>query len=129
MKIRRRLLKKMRNSLKKIYISKAEIKYTNNNTMITIYVVDKEKDILKRRYIVTKKIINENMYDNFFSIYKLNIITLHSLLNRLKTNYFYTKSIINKRNYLNYKLKFFYKLKLLKNLYIKKILTIMIIKY
>jgi hypothetical protein len=47
--------RKKRNLLRKIFVSKAEIKHTNNKAIITIYIYNKEKSILKRGLTKLKK--------------------------------------------------------------------------
>ena len=46
----------------KIYVSKAEIKHTNNKAIITIYLFNKEKSILKRKL---RQLIQE--YKNLYT--------------------------------------------------------------
>ena len=41
--------KKKRKSYNKIFVSKAEIKHTNSKAIITIYVYNREKLILKKK--------------------------------------------------------------------------------
>jgi len=43
-------LKKRRNFLNRIFVSDANIKYTNNKAKITLYTINKEKKALKRKY-------------------------------------------------------------------------------
>lgn len=42
------LLKRRRNLLRRIYVSSAEIKHTNNKAIITLYTVNREKNALKK---------------------------------------------------------------------------------
>ena len=43
------LLRRRRTFLRKIYVSNAEIKHTNNKAIITLFTVNREKKILKKR--------------------------------------------------------------------------------
>jgi hypothetical protein len=44
------LLRKRRNLLRRIFVSNAEIKYTNNKAVITLYIVNREKRILTKKF-------------------------------------------------------------------------------
>ena len=45
------LLKRKRNFLRKIFTSDAEIKHTNNKAIITLYTLNREKNVLKKKYL------------------------------------------------------------------------------
>ena len=49
-------LKRKRSLLKRIYVSNVEVKHTNNKAIITLYVLNTKKNILKKRYEKSKKI-------------------------------------------------------------------------
>ena len=49
------LLRRRRTFLRKIYVSNAEIKHTNNKAIITLFTVNREKKILKRKYLKINK--------------------------------------------------------------------------
>ena len=42
------LLKRRRNLLRRIHVSNAEIKHTNNKAIITLYTLNREKNVLKK---------------------------------------------------------------------------------
>ena len=44
------LLKRRRNLLRRIFVSNTEIKHTNNKAIITLYTINREKNVLKKKY-------------------------------------------------------------------------------
>ena len=50
------LLKRRRNFLRRIFISNAEIKHTNDKIVITLYALNREIDILKKKYFKINKV-------------------------------------------------------------------------
>jgi len=51
------LLRRRRTFLRRIYVSNAEIKHTNNKAIITLFTVNRENKVLKIKYL---KIIKKN---------------------------------------------------------------------
>jgi hypothetical protein len=49
---------KKRNSLRKIYVSKAEVKHTNSKALINIFIFNREKRVLKKNISMFKCISN-----------------------------------------------------------------------
>ena len=49
------LLKRRRNLLRRIHVSNAEIKHTNNKAIITLYTLNREKNVLKKKYLKINK--------------------------------------------------------------------------
>nr|YP_010303540.1 ribosomal protein S3 [Purpureocillium takamizusanense]UNI92569.1 ribosomal protein S3 [Purpureocillium takamizusanense] len=64
------LLRKRRNFLKRIYISNAEIKHTNNKAIITLYIVNKEKKRLRKKYFKIIQKGNTKLIENLIKYYK-----------------------------------------------------------
>jgi len=60
------LLKRRRNFLRRIHVSNAEIKHTNNKAIVTLYTINREKNVLKQKYLKINK--------NIKKIYKKSII-------------------------------------------------------
>lgn len=48
------LLKRRRNLLRRIHVSNAEIKHTNNKAIITLYTLNREKNVLKKKIFKNK---------------------------------------------------------------------------
>lgn len=49
------LLKRRRNLLRRIHVSNAEIKHTNSKAIITLYTINREKNVLKKKYLKINK--------------------------------------------------------------------------
>lgn len=70
-------LKRRHSLLRRIYVSNVEIKHTNNKAIITLYVINTQKNTLYKRYIKSKR---------FFESLKLNILKIQQNLfeNKIK---------------------------------------------
>nr|YP_009750533.1 ribosomal protein S3 [Tolypocladium cylindrosporum]QIJ60538.1 ribosomal protein S3 [Tolypocladium cylindrosporum] len=123
------LLRRRRNFLRKIYVSNAEIKHTNNKAIITLFTVNREKKILKKKYLKINKKVSKNLIKRYFLLYKNNITKIHEILNKQKNEYAFISDKISKRKFLTYKLEYLNKFIELKNLYLKKVWSIIISKY
>nr|UNI91549.1 ribosomal protein S3 [Tolypocladium cylindrosporum] len=123
------LLRRRRNFLRKIYVSNAEIKHTNNKAIITLFTVNREKKILKKKYLKINKKVSKNLIKRYFLLYKKNITKIHEILNKQKNEYAFISDKISKRKFLTYKLEYLNKFIELKNLYLKKVWSIIISKY
>ena len=65
------LLKRRRNLLRRIHVSNAEIKHTNNKAIITLYTLNREKNVLKKKYLkINKKISKKLIAKRYFLLYK-----------------------------------------------------------
>ena len=115
------LLKRRRNFLRRIYVSNAEIKHTNNKAIITLFTINREKKILKKKYLKINKKVSKNLIKRYFLLYKNNIAKIYEILNKYKDEYIFISDKISKKNFLNSKLKYLNKFIKLKNLYLKKI--------
>jgi hypothetical protein len=126
------LLRRRRNFLRRIYVSNAEIKHTNNKAIITLFTVNKEKKLLKKKYLKINKKISKNLIKRYFLLYKSNINKIYEILNGArvsKNEYAFISDKISKRRFLQYKLEYLNQFITLKNLYLKKIWSVIINRY
>lgn len=121
------LLRRRRNFLRRIYVSNAEIKHTNNKAIITLFTVNREKKLLKKKYLKINKKISKNLIKRYFLLYKNNINKIYEILNvslactTNKNEYAFISDKISKRKFLQSKLEYLNQFINLKNLYLKKI--------
>jgi hypothetical protein len=123
------LLKRRRNFLRRIFTSNAEIKHTNNKIIITLYILNREKNILKEKYLKMNYAINEKLITKFFRLYRRNIRFIHRIYVILNNRYKFIPSFIRKDLYLKLKLDNFNKLKKLKYIYLKSVWSNFIARY
>ena len=124
------LLKRRRNLLRRIHVSNAEIKHTNNKAIITLYTINREKNVLKKKYLkINKKISKRLIAKRYFLLYKENIYKIYNILNKYKDQYIFINDIIRKKKFIKYKLQYLNKFIKLKNLYLKKVWGILLNKY
>lgn len=123
------LLKRRRNFLRRIFTSNAEIKHTNNKIIITLYVLNREKNILKKKYLKMNNIVNKKLIQQFYSLYKHNLRKINKVYILLNTKYKFIPSVIRKNMYLKSKIENLNKLKNLKHIYLKKIWSKLIDRY
>lgn len=120
------LLRRRRTFLRKIYVSNAEIKHTNNKAIITLFTVNREKKILKKKYLKINKKINQNLMRRYLLLYKNNVSKIYDIIN--KDDNFLLNAVqadgnykITKKGFLKYKLEYLNKFIKLKHLYLRKI--------
>ena len=127
------LLKRRRNLLRRIYVSNAEIKHTNNKAIITLYTVNREKNVLKKKYLkINKKISKRLIAKRYFGLYKENIYKIYNILNKYRNNgtsSIFINDIVRKKNFVKYKLQYLNQFIKLKNLYLKKVWGIIVNEY
>lgn len=135
------LLKRRRNLLRRIHISNAEIKHTNNKAIITLYTINREKNVLKKKYLeINKKISKRLIAKRYFLLYKNNIHKIYNILNKYKDvghasyatgvhDRIFINDVLRKKEFIIYKLEYLNKFIKLKNLYLKKVWGIIINKY
>lgn len=114
-------LKKRRNFLRKIITSNTEIKHTNNKIIVTLYVLNREKKLLKKKYLKMNNIINEKLIKQFYLLYIENLISMRNIFRYLKKKYTFFPRVIRKNIYIKAKIENLNKFKILKNIYLKKI--------
>lgn len=115
------LLRRRRLLLRRIYVSNAEIKHTNNKAIITLFTVNREKKVLKRKYLKINKKISQNLIKRYFLLYKNNIPKIYDILNKHKDEYIFISDKITKKRFLRYKLEYLNRFIKLKHLYLRKI--------
>jgi len=122
------LLKRRRNLLRRIHVSNAELKHTNNKAIITLYTINREKNVLKKKYLKINKRIGQRLIaKRYFLLYKNNIHKIYNILNKYKdagvnnNERIFINDIIRKKEFIKYKLQYLNKFITLKNLYLKKV--------
>ena len=124
------LLKRRRNLLRRIHVSNAEIKHTNNKAIITLYTLNREKNILKKKYLkINKKISKKLIAKRYFLLYKENIEKIYKILGEYKDQYIFISDIIRKTKFIKYKLEYLNKFIKLKDLYLKKVWGVILNQY
>lgn len=123
------LLRRRRNFLRRIFTSNAEIKHTNNKIIITLYVLNREKNILKKKYLNMSYLIHKNLIEIIFSNYRNKIKKINKICVWLNNKYKFKPSVLRKNIYLKSKIENLNKVKKLKLLYLKKMWTKLIIHY
>jgi hypothetical protein len=127
------LLRRRRTFLRKIYVSNAEIKHTNNKAIITLFTVNREKKILKNKYLKINKKINQNLINRYLLLYKNNVSKIYDIINKHKDEHDFLS--VNKgykttkKGFLKYRLEYLSKFIKLKHLYLRKIWSVIISKY
>jgi hypothetical protein len=121
-RIIRRLGRKTR-SFSRIFVSNAEIKYVNHKAKITLYMVNREKNILKKKFFYLNKIIMGNsLKNNYYKHYKKSIIRIHSFLEKFNYKYIFISSVVRKKDFMKYKLKYLNRFIYFKHLYLNSII-------
>lgn len=127
------LLRRRRTFLRKIYVSNAEIKHTNNKAIITLFTVNREKKILKRKYLKINKKISQNLIRRYLLLYKNNVSNIYDIINNHKflsvNGLGGAHNKMTKKGFLNYRLEYLNKFLKLKDLYLRKIWSVIISKY
>lgn len=123
------LLRRRRTFLRKIYVSNAEIKHTNNKAIITLFTVNREKKILKRKYLKINKKISQNLIRRYLLLYKNNVSNIYDIINNHKFLSVNGGNKMTKKGFLNYRLEYLNKFIKLKDLYLRKIWSVIISKY
>lgn len=131
------LLRRRRTFLRKIYVSNAEIKHTNNKAIITLFTVNREKKILKKKYLKINKKINQNLMRRYLLLYKNNVSKIYDIINKDEHNFLLNAAqadgkynpLRTKKGFLKYKLEYLNKFIKLKHLYLRKIWSVIISKY
>jgi hypothetical protein len=119
------ILKRRRNLLKRIFVSNAEIKHTNNKAKITLYTINREKKILKEKYFRISRVIYKELYRRYFSNRKKYRNLIYKMLSKQYEN---KKELIRKRNYLNSKFNFLQEFIGLDYIFFKQMWTVMVRK-
>jgi hypothetical protein len=119
------LLKRRRKFMKNIHISDAEIKHTNSKAIITLYTINREKKILRKKFLNLNENFSLTLIRSYLFLYKNNISAIYNLLNQYKYIYqsrtILLKGLLKKNKYISYKLNYLNTFLKLKHLYAKKI--------
>jgi hypothetical protein len=104
LKFRRRRIKSRRYSAKRIFVSRAEIKHTNNKVIITVYTYNKHKNffLYKLKKLKNSLLLSKKMITNLHSNSKNGIPSIINLyLKSLNINLFkeFINITINKDNF------------------------------
>jgi hypothetical protein len=130
-------LLKRRKFLRRIYVSNVEIKHTNNKAKITLYTINREKKILKEKYMKLYKKISFKLFKDYIYLYKNHINNINSFLSgtnssalaktlEIKNEYFFEGDLIRKKNYLNHKWNYLQIFLKLNNLLLRKTWSLLI---
>lgn len=125
-------LKRKRKHLRKVYLSNAEIKHTNNKAIITLYTLNREKNILRKKYLAINGKLSRYLIRQSYKFYKKNLFRFYKSLNKAlihKNKYMFTSDIIRKKSFLKYKLDYLNKFLKLKHLYLRKIWSVLLRNY
>lgn len=118
-----RRLRERRTFIRKIFVSDAEIKHTNDKVKITLFAVNREKKVLKKKYIKLYKKMSLELLKRYFYLYKNYILNLYSHLNKrfAYRDWDYLSSKVTPENYVKFKLNYLSVFIKLNNLLLKKI--------
>lgn len=119
-------LKRRRNFLTKIFVSDAEIKHTNNKAKITLYTINREKKVLKTKYVKLYKRLSLNLFTRYIFLYRNYIKSIYIFLHenlKVRNESFFESDLISKKNYVEHKLDYLRIFLRLNNLLLKKIWT------
>lgn len=115
--------KNRRLSMNKIYISKAEVKHTNNNAILTVYIFNRQRIVLLKKIKKYRNIFLSFLNYYFFklnnkSFFKKNLqeITIRNLNNKLKISSKLNNKILFRNKIFKFNTKFNKNKKLNKNL-------------
>jgi hypothetical protein len=78
--LKRKKLLKRRKFLRRIFVSNVEIKHTNSKAKITLYTINREKEILKKKYMKLYKKISNKLLKSYIYLYKNHIKNIYSFL-------------------------------------------------
>jgi hypothetical protein len=125
-----KLLARKRRTFSKIFISKPEIKYTNDKAKITLFVINRDKSITKNKYFfLNQTIINQFLNKRYELHYKKSILRIYDILNKFKYQYIYYTSFIKKSRFTKYKFQYLNKFIYFKHLYLKSIINHLIYNF
>ncbi len=116
-------LKERRTFLRKIFVSDAEIKHTNDKVKITLFAVNREKKILKQKYITLYKKMSIELLKRYIYLYKNYIFNLYLHLNNkynIRNEDFFSYAVTSE-NYVKHRLNYLSIFLILNNLLLKKI--------
>lgn len=89
-----------RSSTKQLFVSKPEVKQTNDNATITVYTFDREKRLWNRKLFFLRKWLNENLLGKRLRKKKSKLKLIYKLMRSkkiIKKNLMFKKHIIYKK--------------------------------
>ena len=122
-------LKKRRHFLRRIFVSDIEVKHTNKKAKITLYTVNREKNLLKTKYNKILKKINYFLFEKYAFLHNEFLNSLIGITNKifyLKKRYFFIQETIKKSHYINHKFDYLKVFLMLNRLFLEKVWSIMI---
>jgi hypothetical protein len=123
-------LKRRRKEIKRIYVSDANIKYTNNKAKITLFTVNKMKKTLKRKNYKLNIALRYKLFKFYSLLYKKYIENINKFLTQYfeySKPYIFARDLINKRTHLRNIFRFLSRFLEINRLILKK-MWILIIK-
>jgi hypothetical protein len=117
------LLKRRRKFLRRIFVSNAEIKHTNNKAKIVLYTINREKKILNQKYLRLSRVIYKELCKRYSYVRK---DFRNYIFNILSKEYKITNEYIRKSNFINDKFKFIHEFITIDNIFFKQMWTFMI---
>nr|QHD26791.1 Ribosomal proteins 3 [Podosphaera xanthii] len=116
------LLKRRRNFLRKIFSSRVEIRYINDKVIITLYVLNRERELLQKKFVKMNSLIKRSLIRRWFNLmYKNKLSKIHRTFNSLNNKYLFLPSMMRKNLYLKSKIENFNKFKIFKSFHMEKI--------
>lgn len=122
-------LRKRRHFLRRIFVSDIEVKHTNKKAKITLYTVNREKNLLKTKYNKILKKINYFLFEKYTFLHNEFLNSLIKITNKifyLKKRYFFIQETIKKSHYINHKFDYLKVFLILNRLFLEKVWSIMI---
>jgi hypothetical protein len=126
-------LRKRRKFLRRIFISNVEIKHTNTKAKITLFTINREEEVFMEKYANLYTKISFKLFKDSIFFYRkfLNKEFIKNILNQkyqTRNEYFFESEFIGKKNYLKHKLNYFQIFLKLKNLWVRKMWSLLIQK-
>ena len=123
-------LAKKERTFSKIFVSNAEIKYNNYNTKITLYIMNRENIIAKKRYYSFNKILMWNfLKKRYYKQYKKSLILIYNLVKKFDFNPLFVPSKIRKSQFIKQKFLFLKKFIYFKHKFLKIIINKIVFQY
>jgi hypothetical protein len=123
------ILRKVPKFLRRIFMNNIEIKHTNEKIKINIHTFNRERISFEKYYLTLSKHTKQLLLEKFYKLYKLNISTIYSVIKDSQDKFLFVPDIIRKKKYLEYKFNSLTKFIYLKQLYLKKIWTVLVANY
>ena len=114
--------RRKRRFLKRIYVSNAEIKHTNDKAIITLYILNKEKKTLKKKYFKINNIVNKKWIKDYLFLYQSILVKRFNKHKSIYENLLNTAFNMPLKKFLKFKLEYLNEFtKHINKIHIKKI--------